>query len=287
MNVLVAIDGSDQSRLLAETLHAFSPFQQVFLLYAIHVPQLAYPGTGMSVGQEFSKRAEDTLRAEGTRILDEISSKIPPDLGRITKRIESGPPGEMILALADKEKVDCIVVGSRGLGKIREQVLGSVSHRVLSHAACSVLVVKSGVNRIKQVLLPIEHREDAEWAFDFLAKKPLREQIQITILHVIPYAQPVLPIGALMPEELRKDVVSSAEKFTSEVAERLSSLGYLTSTVVTMGAPSLAIHEQANSIKPDLIVMGVQKRGTVNRFLLGSVSHSVVHHSSCSVLLLK
>ena len=122
MKVLVAVDGSEQSNLVARSLFAFSPIQSLILLHAIQVPTLAYPGTGMSIGQEFSKRAEDTMRAEGTRILDEMSSKIPPDIGGITKRIESGQPEEMILSSADEEKVDCIVVGSRGLGKIREQV---------------------------------------------------------------------------------------------------------------------------------------------------------------------
>lgn len=287
LKVLVAVDGSDQSWLIAQSLHAFSPLDQVFLLYAIHVPRLAYPATGMSIGQEFSERAEQALRAEGTRILDEVSSRLPPDVGTIHRRIEPGLPGETILSLADKEEVDCIVVGSRGLGMIREHALGSVSHRVLTHATRSTLVVKSRVNRMKEVLLPIEHPEDAERALAFLAQKPFRGEMRTTILHVIPFAQPVLPVGALMPEELRKDLTTGAEKFTQEVAARLSSLGYLTSTMVTPGAPSLVINEQGHAVNADLILMGAHKGRGVSRFFLGSVSHAVVHHSSCSVFLLK
>ena len=209
------------------------------------------------------------------------------DIGKLTKRIELGLPSETIFSLADKEQVNCIVVGSRGLGKIREQVLGSVSHRVISQASCSTLVVKSGIDRIQQVLLPIKHAEDAERAYAFFSGKPLRGQVRIRLLHVIPFAQPVLPIGALLPETLRKDLVAEGEKFLTDLANRLSALGFLTDTVVGTGAPSSIIQEQAQTITADLIVMGVKKRQGLSQFFLGSVSHSVVHHSPCSVLIVR
>ena len=287
MKVLVAIDGSSQAEEIVQALHAFSPLEHLILLHVIHIPELAYPGTGMSVGKEFATRAEKALRVEGGRILDDMSARLPSDIGRLTKRIELGLPAEMILSLADKEKVNGIVVGSRGLGVIREHVLGSVSHRVISHAPCSTLVVKSGIDRIQKVLLPIEHAEDAERAVDFLSTHPFRGKVGIRLLHVIPFAQPVLPIGALLPETLRKDLFAEGEKFTAEMAGRLATLGYLTETTVNTGAPSSIIHEQAESIKADLIVMGVRKDRVLSRFFLGSVSHSVVHHSTCSVFLLK
>ena len=169
----------------------------------------------------------------------------------------------------------------------REHVLGSVSHRVLTHSGCSTLVVKTGVDRFKHVLLPIEHKEEAELAVSFLTTQPFRGNVQITLLHVIPFAQPVLPMGALLPEAWRKDLFADAERFTGEIAPRLSSLGYLTSTVVDSGDPSIVIREQAHRLQPDLIMVGTKKPGILNRFLLGSVSHSIIHHSSCPVLLVK
>ncbi len=48
----------------------------------------------------------------------------------------------MILDFAVKNDNDVIVIGSRGLGGIREFVLGSVSHNVVQHARIPVLVVK-------------------------------------------------------------------------------------------------------------------------------------------------
>jgi len=58
-------------------------------------------------------------------------------------RILVGHPAEQIIRLAASTQVDLIVVGHRGRSRISEWVSGSVSKRVVNHAPCSVLVVRS------------------------------------------------------------------------------------------------------------------------------------------------
>jgi nucleotide-binding universal stress UspA family protein len=53
-----------------------------------------------------------------------------------------GKPADEILTEAKREKVDLIVTGAKGLGAIGRVLLGSVSTRVVQHAASSVLVVR-------------------------------------------------------------------------------------------------------------------------------------------------
>lgn len=54
---------------------------------------------------------------------------------------DNGTPGEVIVKHAKKEKADYIVMGCRGLGKIRRTLLGSVSDYVVHHADIPVIVV--------------------------------------------------------------------------------------------------------------------------------------------------
>ncbi|GJL61566.1 MAG: hypothetical protein NPIRA04_02200 [Nitrospirales bacterium] len=287
MKVVVAIDGSEHTTLIIQNLKALAPMEDILLLHALQVPQLAYPGTGMSIGHEFSKHAEEALREDGTRILEDVALQLPDDLGPIHQRLELGHPAEVILSISEREKPDLIIVGSRGLGVIREQALGSVSHRVMTHTPCSTLVVKGKNDSFQNVLVPIEHKTDAEHIVSFLSTHPFRGKVHLTFLHVIPFAQPVLPVGALIPESMRKNLIEDSEQFTNEIATRLSAVGYATSTIVRSGAPSIVIHEEARRLGANLIVMERQKKDTLNRFLLGSVSHSVTHHGTYSVLLLK
>ena len=49
---------------------------------------------------------------------------------------------QMITEFAKKERADLIVVGTRGLSGFQKLLLGSVSSGIVSHAPCSVLVVR-------------------------------------------------------------------------------------------------------------------------------------------------
>jgi len=82
-----------------------------------------------------ARAADDARRSaeETARALDRPS----------TARVAHGDPGATICAVAANEGFDVIVVGSHGSGVIRRMLLGSVSHHVLHHAPCPVLVVRA------------------------------------------------------------------------------------------------------------------------------------------------
>jgi len=53
-----------------------------------------------------------------------------------------GSPGPEIVKYANEQKVDLVVIGSRGLNGLQEMVLGSVSHKVMKRVNCPALIVK-------------------------------------------------------------------------------------------------------------------------------------------------
>ncbi len=59
-----------------------------------------------------------------------------------SERVVHGDPGTVICQIAEDEAFDLIVVGSHGSGFIKRVLLGSVSHHVLHHAPCPVLVFR-------------------------------------------------------------------------------------------------------------------------------------------------
>ena len=61
---------------------------------------------------------------------------------RIHTEFIEGSPAEAIINVAKTRGSTVIVMGSRGMSAIAELVLGSTSHRVVSHASCPVLVVR-------------------------------------------------------------------------------------------------------------------------------------------------
>jgi nucleotide-binding universal stress UspA family protein len=57
-----------------------------------------------------------------------------------------GDPADEIVRTAREQGFDLIVVGHRGLSPVKAFLLGSVSTRIVSHAPCSVLVVRPNEN---------------------------------------------------------------------------------------------------------------------------------------------
>ena len=53
--ILIPVDGSPQADEAVLSLQAFAPPNHIVLLHCFSIPQLAYRGTGMSVGKKFSE----------------------------------------------------------------------------------------------------------------------------------------------------------------------------------------------------------------------------------------
>jgi len=61
---------------------------------------------------------------------------------KLSKILTNGEPIHCILRAMDDEKVDLIVMGSRGLGELEGLLVGSVSHKISHLAECTVVTVK-------------------------------------------------------------------------------------------------------------------------------------------------
>lgn len=92
---------------------------------------------------------EQVLEQE-IRMHQELSSKVERTLqsaGFSTEaRVAEGDPRIALLEAARRERADLIVVGSHGRSGIAKLLIGSVASHVVTHAPCSVVVVKTGEN---------------------------------------------------------------------------------------------------------------------------------------------
>ncbi|RUT30451.1 universal stress protein [Paenibacillus zeisoli] len=140
--ILVAYDGSKSSNKALDKaieLAQLSTDSELVVLHVYDFPRF-YIAEGFApvpdtVNLEFYQLAEKTS--------DEARNRLT-EAGIHNGRVElaQGAAAEVILEYAAKQGYDAIVIGSRGIGGIREFVLGSVSHNVVQHARIPVLVVK-------------------------------------------------------------------------------------------------------------------------------------------------
>ncbi len=136
--IVVGVDGSDASKealqlALYEASLRGTRVRAVHAWSATVAVAMTGPGYVAPVETEpFRAAAETTLR----EIVDAVAGERAADVERL---LVQGPAAEAILENA--HDAEMIVVGQRGLGTVGAVVLGSVSHDVLRHAKCPVLVV--------------------------------------------------------------------------------------------------------------------------------------------------
>ncbi len=102
------------------------------------------PGFGMPiVGSYFPKDAEDAAKeAAKKRIRTFVEDRIPAGL-HVKSIIAEGTAYEEILAYAEEEKVDLIIVPSHDRQGVERWLIGSTAQKVVEHARCSVFVLRN------------------------------------------------------------------------------------------------------------------------------------------------
>ena len=137
--ILVPVDGSDNSHraldaalLLSEKLGA--------KVTAIHVME-DIPVLHVQ-SEKLLREVLDAYKKESQLILSKCSEIATKKGLSINTRLLQGNVGSTILDFCEKEKYDIIVMGSRGMGKFKELILGSVSSKVVHHSRFPVLVIR-------------------------------------------------------------------------------------------------------------------------------------------------
>lgn len=137
--ILVPVDGSDNSLRAIE--YAFFLIKKAdSSVTAIHV--IENPPTVYVESQKLLNELLSKYRIESAKILDRCKQMAEKNGVKIETIIAEGDAASNITSYASKEGIDLIIIGSRGLGRFKEMVLGSVSNKVLHHTKSAVLIVK-------------------------------------------------------------------------------------------------------------------------------------------------
>lgn len=135
-HILLAFDGSEPSSKAFDAAADLARRYQA-LLHVLTVAQP--PEIGDEVETEAVVERSRTHHKSQLRGLKRRGDRlgIKPKV-----ELQVGHPAQQILECAERIGADLIVVGHRGHGVLDRWQLGSVSHRIVSYAACAVLVVR-------------------------------------------------------------------------------------------------------------------------------------------------
>jgi nucleotide-binding universal stress UspA family protein len=154
MKILLAVDGSPCSDAAVEEVSR-RPWPDGSSIKVLTTYELPSPPTpeAWALPINFFDEMDLALRKQAENIVDRAIEKLKPRLSitiSLDAQIAPGSPQSVILDEAEAWDADLIVVGSHGYRAWQRFLLGSVSQSVVSHAKCSVEVVRCKTQEGKQ-----------------------------------------------------------------------------------------------------------------------------------------
>ncbi|MDV3293794.1 MAG: universal stress protein [Nitrososphaerales archaeon] len=142
--ILAAFDGSDDSVKAVKRACALAKeFNSTLTVLNVYtLPALAYAAPGPMPQIDFSA-LEAAAASKAKEVLDE-AVVVAKEEG-VTAKVEVQEASSVVQAIVEfavDGRFDLIVMGTRGMSGFRKLLVGSVSNGVVSHAQCSVLVVR-------------------------------------------------------------------------------------------------------------------------------------------------
>jgi len=138
--ILVAVDFSPASVAAAEQALALAAAfdSHLLLLHVLHEPADA-PGfySSKKAGKKVLRNMEEAAAA----MMAEFVEKHLKKWEKHEARILPGLPAEEIVRMAEAEKADLVVMGTRGTSGLKRLMLGSVADKVIRSCTCPVLTV--------------------------------------------------------------------------------------------------------------------------------------------------
>lgn len=132
--ILLPVDGSDHSLRAAQgAIDLAKKFDaEIIVLYCSETFQ------NLKQFKDFSLESLEYAN----KILEPVRTMMKEQEVRYRERVVDNSPSEEIPKIAEKEKVDLIIMAPRGTNPLASILLGSVTTRVLKQAPCHVLVHK-------------------------------------------------------------------------------------------------------------------------------------------------
>lgn len=295
MKVLIGIDGSE---------HSFAATALAGRLVAAGRDQVAFYHACEPVALDQADKSlhERACQEVANVVFEEAKTRLPIPLQADVETLQGQDrAGPALIEVAERSGAELIVLGARGLGRMKGLLLGSVSSNVVRSSPVPVLVVRGERPELQplRVLLAYDSVHAAQHA-DFLVRLNWPEGAEARVAAVI---ESMLP--SHLPDWVQKRVRDSDTEAMSQAwireherereakeqelasyVERLPAPFRSNPPAVAEGNPAEQLLALAEREKPSIIVVGKATKNFFDRLFLGSVSEKILAHAGCSVLVI-
>jgi nucleotide-binding universal stress UspA family protein len=286
MTILLATDGSEDAKLAARVAAdvATTTGREVHIVHVLEpLPRYAYSG----ITPEIYSLVYDKRRAQAGDLLAREADRLPSEGVNVAEvHLREGPIVDEILDVGDEVRASPIVMGSRGLGLVKNLLLGSISEGVVHHSRSPVLVARGGQGAWPpaQVVVGNDGSEMARQAGELAAEIAKPFGSSGVLVRAYPEMPEIDAEGRSFDPRLVDDALRRSERDLREHADKLEgALGRRLRVQIAVGDPASAILRESEG-ENVLVAVGSRGLGPVRRMRLGSVSTKVLRAAKGPVL---
>lgn len=177
------------------------------------------------------------------------------------------PPVEAILTAIDAVQADLIIMGTHGRRGANRFWLGSVAERVLRESSKPILAVRQGMtaSSFSHVLCPVGFSQVGREALQYAAAMAQAGNMRLTVLHAVEDGDKT-PDCSLVPEEVRARCTIEELTYHGDAAG--------------------AILTAAQELKPDILVMGTERKASVLGGLFSTTTERTMQWADAPLLVI-
>jgi nucleotide-binding universal stress UspA family protein len=275
--IVAGCNGYERGRGAVSLAHAIASAAgaRLVLVGVHHNPPLPFPGTYAEERAEL----ERALRAVRDELAPEAIVQVHADLS----------PARALRHVAEAERADLLVVGSRHRRRLQRILEGDRAMQVLHGAACQVAIAPDPLAphpSLERIGVGIDATPESERALaiarELAGTTGASLWLHVVVDDTISGWAGLAPMGG--PPDVYERIITSQVSIARDLlAERLESCrGLPADGAVVVGSPTGELALVSDGL--DLLVLGSRRWGPVRRLALGSTSEGVIRHTACPVL---
>jgi len=255
-----------------------------------HLPVHLITAWSSDYGAEAIGPLVPTIEDDCQSLLDSTAAEVKqqsPETSVTTQTIHSQPASALIAA---SRHADTIVVGSRGLGAVREAFAGSTSMQVAAYASCPVVVVRevaADPTAQQRVVVGVDGSDLSMEATGYAFAQAAQRGLGLTLIHAWNINTYTSGVAMSSLAEVWADLETEQEVMTAAAVagwqDKYPEVDVRTN--IMQGRPADILVDASE--RAALVVVGSRGRGGFLGLLLGSVSRNVLHRAHCPVAVVR
>ncbi len=235
-------------------------------LYDFSAGSSTYPMMGNPAGIDIDQKFLETLYANAEEKCEKFLKPYEDEGFAVIRKIKVGSAYHYITEEIAEEQIDLVIMGSKGASGIEEVLIGSNTEKVVRHAKCPVLTVKSRVliENVNNIVLATSFSDEDLHVTDEIRKL---QDIFRAKLHLVRVNTP-------NNFETTRKIMEKAEAFIKE-----NGLSNYTVNIYNDKVEEDGIIFFAQDINADMIALATHGHSGLVHLLSGSIAEDVVNHA--------